>query len=332
MKKWGFAVSATGNIAHRMVKLLSQMDQVYLAAVHSRDMNKAKDFQKQYGFATSYDQLALLAQDPAVDVVYIASPHPMHFEQAKTVLEQGKHVLCEKPITMNATQAKVLYKIAQENHCLLMEAMWTRFLPVYEKVQEMIVQDIIGQITLVEASFGGNSLHVPRIVEKSLGGGAFLDIGTYLMHLAAMFMTGDAPFIQSSATLSPEGVDIQNALIFTDSSGVLGIFKSSVVNTFDNQAVIYGKKGHIVIPRFWDADSFTIYYQKDGKEKQESCQVPHPYGDGFYYEVKAFIDTLEQGLLEVTNLPMEESIRVLKQMDAARHQWHVLCPEDEQFQ
>ncbi len=330
MKKWGFAISATGIIAHRMAGLLVQIDEVKLAAVHSRDLQKALHFKKKYGFINHYDRLDALAHDPQVDVVYIASPHPMHFEQVEYMLKKGKHVLCEKPITLNAGQARHLQALARENQVLLMEGLWTRFLPAIKKAQEVVAQGLIGPVTLVEASFGSSSLHVPRIAQKAYAGGALMDLGTYLLHFAALFLGSSIATINSSATLSPEGIDLQNAILMANTAGAMGLFKSSVINPFENEGKIYGEKGKITLPQFWGADQLHITYLEGETEIEKTYSFPHPLGDGFYYEVKAFIQALNKGLLDVPAMPMEESIRILKQMDSLRAQWGMAYPQDPQ--
>lgn len=329
MKKWGFGFSAAGNIAHRMAALLSKMDQVSLVALVARQAEKGAAFQGQYGFQQHYSQLSDLLKNPGVDIVYIATPHPLHFDQAKMALEAGKHVLCEKPLVLTARQGEELQKIARANHCICMEAMWTRFLPAWHKVQALAACGAIGPVTALEGSFGGRSIHVERIAKKALAGGALMDVGVYLLHCAAMIMGEEAISIQSSAILSQEGIDEQNALILTSPKGIIASLKSSVIAPLANNFTLYGEKGNIFIPHFWNADGFTLTLNQKNGDTKEIFSFPHLLGDGFYYQIKAFIKAIEEGLPDCPTLPMAQSIRILAQCDTLRGQWAMAYPEDE---
>ncbi len=326
MKKWRFAISSTGAIANRMAKLLIQMEEVTLQAVSSRTLTKALHFQQTYEVVSAYDSFEEMVQDPLIDIVYISSPHPFHFEQAKKALEGKKHVLCEKPLTLTAKQGEILQKTALTNQVICMEGMWTRFLPTIKKAQALVEEGAIGPVRLIEASFGGAGLQVERLSQKALAGGALLDIGVYPLHFAALFIKDQNPKIQSTATLTPEGVDGQNAITLTSSKGEIALLTSSIYHSLENQGKIYGDKGTITLPSFWGGEQVILQVEH---QKEKIFSFPHPYGDGFYYEVKGLIQAIESQKADCSQMPMGESIRILHQMDQMRKDWGMVFPEEE---
>ena len=181
---WG--IIAPGKIAQKFASDLKLVEGANLLAVASRDETRAKEFALEYNAQKHYGSYLDLVKDPDVDVVYIASPHPFHFEQSLLCLNHGKHVLCEKPMCMNVQEVKQLIDVAQSKNLFLMEALWTRFIPSFVKCKNLVEQGEIGEILYIQADFGFRAEYdvQRRTFNKELGGGSLLDIGIYPVFFA----------------------------------------------------------------------------------------------------------------------------------------------------
>ena len=186
--KWG--ILGPGRIAHQFVQSLKCINDAEITAVGSRSIERAAEFAKEHGISRSYSSYADLAADPDIDIVYVATLHPAHFECSMLCLKAGKAVLCEKPFTLNATETKTLIKTARAAKLFLMEAMWMRYLPAIVKLRELLTENAVGEIRMVKADFGNRTPWEPqgRLLNPELGGGALLDVGIYPVSFAAMIL------------------------------------------------------------------------------------------------------------------------------------------------
>jgi predicted dehydrogenase len=202
--RWG--ILSTGRIAHQFATGLSDLPDTELVAVGSRSIVTANAFANQFHIPHRHGSYDSLAQDPDVDVIYIATPHSLHQENVLMCLKMGKAVLCEKPFTINVQQAEVVIQVAREKGIFLMEAMWTRFLPHILKVQQMINDRLIGQPRILQASVGDQKELDPsnRFFNPKLGGGSLIDVGIYAATLAHLIF-GPPTAIQTLANLSSTG-------------------------------------------------------------------------------------------------------------------------------
>jgi predicted dehydrogenase len=302
-----FGILGPGKIANRFCEALQTLApdaQVY--AVASRDEQKAKEFATKFKALKYYASYEQLVADPQVDVVYIATPHPFHFEQAKLCLHSGKPVLCEKPMTISLKQTAALVEIARTQHVFLMEAMWSRFIPAIVKVKELIDAGDIGEIKFLHADFGfisPNDLNL-RTFNKSLGGGAQLDVGVYPMFLA-LWLLGKPDSVKAHASLAITGVDDNTSVMLGYKNGASASIFSSFVSDSVKDAVIMGTKGSITLHSAWHkATSFTI---KKNNAEPEHFEYPYK-SNGLQFQAIEVIQCLREGKTESKRLPLEMSL------------------------
>lgn len=318
-----FAILTAGNIASHMAETVSQMknEGIECYAVAARSLDRAKALAQRHGFAVAYGSYEALFEDETVDLVYIGSPHSHHYEQAKAALEHGKHVLCEKPMTVNAAQAQELFALAKARGLFLMEATWTRFMPFVPALRDVLSSGVIGEVQTLTCSFGVPVFDRERMAKPELAGGALLDLGIYPLTMAAIAL-GEPKEICGVCTKTALGVDGQNSISLSYDSGAVACLTSSMHTTMDNCAVLYGTRGKIVIPEFWHAEGFTVY-PTDSEPKE--YVFPHDF-TGYEYEVRCAAKAIAQGQTECPELPHAETLRILQQMDTLRKAWRLSYP------
>jgi predicted dehydrogenase len=309
-----FGILGPGKIAAKFCEALQTLGndaQVY--AVASRDENKAKIFASKFKAVKHFSSYEGMVQDPSVDVVYIATPHPFHFEQTKLCLNHGKAVLCEKPLTVSYQQSETLVKLAREKKVFLMEAMWSRFIPALVKAKEVIDSGTIGDIKFMHADFGFISppnLEL-RTFNKSLGGGAQLDVGVYPMFLA-LWLLGKADSIKAHASLALTGADDNTTAILGYKNGAAASIYSSFVADSVKEAVIMGTKGNITIHPAWHkATAFTIRKNNAEPEYHEFPYKSH----GLQFQAIEVIQCLKDGKIESSKMPHSLSLNMAETAD-----------------
>ena len=247
--RWG--ILATGWIADLFVKDL-QMTGRAVTAVGSRSQASADRFANTFGIAKSHGSYEALAADPEVDIIYIATPHPHHAAAARLALNAGKHILVEKAFTINAAEAAEIVNLAASKGLVVLEAMWTRFLPHMRRIHEIIDAGTIGEIRSVTADHRQKLPDDPkhRLNALELGGGALLDLGIYPISFC-WDMLGQPSSIQASATFRATGADAQVATLFHYASGAIATTLSSSDSAGPNRASVVGTTGRIDIDRVW---------------------------------------------------------------------------------
>jgi len=323
MDKLNFSIFCAGYIAETMAKTVSQMDEVVPYAIAARNSDRAQNLAEKYGFQKSYGSYDELVNDADVDLVYIASPHSHHYEHAKLCLMHGKHVLCEKPFTVNAKQAEELFRLAKSKNLFIAEAVWTRFQPFAAKLHELIDSGQIGELHTLTASFGENLTHIERIVSPELAGGSLLDQGIYTLTFASMFFGAEIKKIESAAVKSDRGVDAQDSIILSYQDGRMALLNSSFLCKMKNQGIIYGSKGRIEVEPFWHPEVIRVYLNDESEP--QVFQVPFDI-TGYEYEVRAVVKAIEQGERDCAQIPHEETLRILKIMDQLRNDWGIQYP------
>jgi dihydrodiol dehydrogenase / D-xylose 1-dehydrogenase (NADP) len=315
--RWG--ILAPGRIAHKFVKGLLALEDAQAYAVGSRTLEKAQEFADQYGIPKAYGSYQELAEDPDVDIIYVATPHPAHKESVLLCLKAGKAVLCEKPFTMDANEAEELVKAARESKLFLMEAMWTRFLPAIVKVREWLSQGLIGDIRMVKADFGFRIGWDPenRLLNKKLGGGALLDAGIYPVSFASMVYGTQPAEIRSLSHIGETGVDEQFSLLFGYPEGKLAALSGAVRTKLINDAWIMGTEGYIHVPEFLFARSASLLV--NGKEKE--TYEPEFIATGYNYEAAEAMRCLREGRTESSVMPLDETVGIMRTLDTVRAQW-----------
>ena len=322
-----FAIMATGYIAHHMAKAVTGIDGVRKYAAASRDRERAQAFADQWGFEKAYGSYEEMLQDPAVELVYVASPHSHHYEHAKLCLLHGKHVLLEKAFTVNAAQARELVELAREKKLLLAEAIWTRYMPSRNMIDDLVKSGVIGSVTSLTANLGYVLRGKERLERPELAGGALLDLGVYPINFALMVFHEEVERVTSTAVLSPEGVDWVNSITLTFRGGRTAVLHSTMLALTDRQGVISGDKGYIEVQNINNCEEIRVF---DLERKMTARYAVPEQINGYEYEVMACMKALESGAVECQEMPHSETLRVMELMDAIRRQWNMRYPGEAQ--
>ena len=323
-----FAILAAGVIARKMAEAVTGIEKagtvrIQKYAVASRDLSRAEEFAKEWGFEKAYGSYEELAADPEVELVYVASPHSHHYEHAKLCLEHGKHVLVEKAFTVNAAQAEDLMKLARVKQVLLTEAIWTRYMPSRKMIGDLLESGIIGKVSSMTANLGYPLMDVPRLVQPELAGGALLDLGVYSITMALMLFHEEITDVVSAAVFSPEGVDWMNSITLTFADGKMAVLNSNMTARTDCRAIVNGDEGYMEITEINNPEEIRVF-DRDGKLR-ECFQVPEQI-NGYEYEVLACIRAIGEGKMECEEMPHSETLRVMRLMDQIRGQWGFRLP------
>ena len=320
--RWG--IIGTGHIAKKFAEGLLSLPEAELVAVGSRTQASADDFAAWYGIPHRHANYASLANDPTVDVVYVSTPHPFHTENSLLCLEAGKAVLCEKPFAINAAEAAQVIKLARAKKLFLMEAMWTRFLPVMVEVRELLAEEAIGDARMLIADFGFRAEWDPkgRLLNPELGGGALLDVGIYTLSLASAVF-GTPARVTGLAHLGATGVDEQAGIVLGYGQGQLAVLSVAVRTNSPQGALLLGTEGSIRIhPPWWKPTTLTL--SKSGQE-DEVVELPYT-SNGYNYEAAEVMACLRAGKLESDIMPLNETLSIMKTMDQIRAQWGLKYP------
>jgi predicted dehydrogenase len=319
--RWG--ILATGWIATSFTEDLKLLPGAIVAAVGSRTQEAAERFAATHAIPRAHGSWQALAEDPDIDVVYVATPHPAHYAATKLCLDAGKAVLCEKPFTLDRPSAAALVDLARSRDLFLMEAMWTRANPAIRRVAELVADGAIGEVTSVYADFGLQGPFEPthRLRALELGGGALLDLGVYPITLAHLLL-GVPDEIRAWAKLNPEGSDARTGVLFGYASGALALLQCGIMGETSQRASIIGTAGRIEIPRlFFRPDRFTLYR---GGEAEE-FEVPY-LGNGMNHEAAEVMRCLRAGEKESPLVPHRTSLEIMAILDDIRAQIGVVYP------
>ncbi|HFA47906.1 MAG TPA: Gfo/Idh/MocA family oxidoreductase [Bacteroidetes bacterium] len=319
---WG--ILAPGRIAHKFASDLGLVKNARLHAVASRSLKRAQAFARQYGAAHAFGSYEEMAKCPGLDVVYIASPHTGHHAHSLLFLKNKTAVLCEKPLAMNAGQVREMVAAARNNDTFLMEAIWTRFIPVFEKTLEMVKEGIIGELNTIRADFGFKAAYDPahRLFDPALGGGALLDVGLYPVYAAAQFF-GRPEEVKAMAIKGETGTDNACAMLFRCPGGKLAVMDCSVINDTPTTATFYGNKGWIKLhSRFHESERATLFLFG---ENEREIYVPK-MGLGYCHEIMEVNNCLRNGQKESAKLPLDFSILLMENLDAVREAAGIVYP------
>ncbi|MFW5801034.1 MAG: Gfo/Idh/MocA family protein [Spirochaeta sp.] len=325
--RWG--IIGCGSIAHSFAQAVPFTSNAILTTVASRTPNKAKDFAEEYHSEdnpiTAYTTYEELAEDPAVEAVYVATTHNFHYENVLLCLRNKKHVLCEKPITINSAQLRTLQKTAAEHGCFLMEALWTRFLPGIRKLQELIDEEAIGTVRLLQATFGIHKNDDPehRMLNPRLAGGALLDLGIYPLNFAHIVYGKELESSESLAYIGPTGVDETSAYLLRFSGGRIAMLTSSCAVETPHTAVLYGTEGSITVEDFFHPSSLAL---RKG-DTTTTFDVGYP-STGFQFETEEASRCIRSGLTESPVMPLSESLHIMGLMDRFRDSWQMHYPQE----
>lgn len=320
--RWG--IIGTGTIAQAFAADFIHAKTGTLRAVASRNKDSADAFAERFDIELALVDYYSLINSHEVDVIYIAVPHSLHFELTKACILAGKHVLCEKPFTLNETQAAELFELAKEHEVFVMEAMWTRFNPAIEQALEWVEESEIGMLQSIQASlcFNGSKDPEHRLLKRELGGGALLDVGVYPIFLAQLFL-GKPDFVQNQAVVGDTDVDVFEQLLLGWEAGQLAALESSIISQQPNRAVLSGTEGYIEFGNNWHLSKSLTLVKDDGAEHSIEFDFP---GMGYQFEVEEVNRCIEEGLTQSPNHSWQDTLDLLSTMDEIRDDIGVYYP------
>ncbi|GAT64171.1 Gfo/Idh/MocA family protein [Paludibacter jiangxiensis] len=320
--KWG--ILGTGWIARKFADALQVADNCELYAVGSRTNESANHFAADYQLNVAYGSYEELVKDPQVDVVYIATPHNLHLENTLLALDNGKHVLCEKPMGVNEQEVIRMIATAKEKNLFLMEALWSRFLPHIIKTRELIESGAIGAVNLLTATFCVRSENGPehRHYNVDLCGGTILDIGIYNIFLS-LFLFGKPENVSAVATLSDQGIDTNCSYSFTYPENKLSVMYSSFLANPEVVAEIHGTEGEISLEHLWFCPGKITLTKKNGSEEIFSFDIKK---NGYEFEAEEVARCVLNGQTESNLWSHNESLLLVSTMDDIRKKCGVVYP------
>ena len=323
--RWG--ILATGGIAGAFASDLRTAG-LDLVAVGSRSQESADTFAARFDIAHAHPSYEALVSDPDIDIIYVSTPHPMHHENARLALEHGKHVLAEKAFTLNRAEAEDLQALAAEKGLLVMEAMWTRYLPHMIRIRELIADGTLGEIRAVSADHTQLLPTDPthRLNALELGGGALLDLGIYPISFV-WDMVGAPTDIRAVGRLIETGADSEVATVMTHEGGAISTTLSSSRASGPNAASIIGTKARIDIDRVWYTPTTFRVTLPDGTVQEE--YISEVDGRGMQFQALAAERLVRDGILEGDILPIAESVAIMGTLDEIRAQIGVRYPREE---
>ncbi|KAJ2951422.1 hypothetical protein O0L34_g13566 [Tuta absoluta] len=331
--RWGIVTAAL--ISNDFVNALNSYPgkgDAEVAAIAARDKSRAAEFAKKHNIPKVFDSYQALAESKDVDVVYIGALNPDHYQLTKMCLENGKHVLCEKPLCLNYKQVKSLVDLAQRKKLFLMEAVWSRFSPAYLALEKEINSGKLGDVQFVEANFGESISDVDRLVKKKLGGSAVLDLGIYVLQLA-QFVFKDEPIkVTASGEVNDDGVDVVDTIILEYTGGRRAVLNLHTRVRLQNNATIAGTKGRVTLLDPFHFPSKMIH--ADGQEESfplHPSTIPYNFENsaGLVYEALEVARCIKAGLLESPRMSHKESLLLAKLEDTVRQQVGVHYDEDD---
>lgn len=328
MKKTRLGILGPGRIVSRVMTDMPNAAEIELTAVASRDPARARDAAKRYGAPLAFASYADLAACDQVDLVYIATPHPFHAQQAMLMMEHGKHVLCEKPMEANAAQTRRMIDCARAQGVFLMEAMWTRFFPATRKLMELIRGGAIGQVRHVCGEFSTYLDTIDptsRLFDPALAGGALLDIGVYPLMAVTQLLGWRPNRVQGVCVKAASGVDMRTCVQLGYPNGATAQIVCGMDAQSEDCLKILGTGGQIVVPGFWHPTAFTVY--AGGTPPRRYTFAPE--NEGHHYEFDHAAQCIRAGMLESPLMPLEESLAVSEICTRIRHDNGIFYPGEQ---
>ena len=321
MEKLNWGILGTGGIAHEMGNALKAVNgEIY--AVCGTSMAKAQKFADEFGVQKAYGDAKDMIADEAVDIIYIATPHNTHYEWMKKAVEAGKHVLCEKSITVNARQLEECAAIAKEKGVVISDAMTIFHMPLYKKLRKMVKDGVIGEVKMVQVNFGSCKEYdvTNRFFSKDLAGGALLDIGVYATSFARTFMKSKPNVVLTTANYFETGVDETSGILMKNPDGEMAVMALTMRAKQPKRGVVAGEKGFIEVYDYPRADKATITFTEDGHT--EVIEAGHKE-EALQYEVR---DMEEYVRTESGKENLQMVCDVMDTLSAIRNQWGMVYP------
>lgn len=322
-RKLNWACIGCGNIANEMAQAMAELDKSFYC-VSGRTLKNAQSFAEKYGIDRVYNDAEQVFNDKNVDIVYIATPHNKHIDYILKAANAGKHIICEKAITLNSGELEQAVEAAEKNNVILAEAMTIFHMPVYSRLSEIISSGKLGKLKLVQVNFGSCKDYdmTNRFFNMELAGGAMLDIGVYALSFARYFMSQAPDNIISTVKLAPTGVDEQAGIVLTNADGEMATVTLSLTAKLPKKAVASFEKGYVELNNYNRAYSAKITYNDDGHSEEISA------GEGLSalcYE----ITDMENAVNGAENkMLLDYTKDVMDIMTKLRYEWNMKYPEE----
>ena len=326
MKTMRMGYLGAGNISGQMAETVARMGEVENYAVAARNPERAREFAGRWGFSRAYGSYEELLADPDVDLVYVALPHSHHHRWTIAALEAGHHVLCEKAFAANERQARDMVACAREHGLLLAEAIWTRYMPSRNMIDEIVASGEIGEVTTVAANLGYRVDGSPRMTDPALAGGALLDLTVYPLNFASMVLGNKIRRIAASMVAAPTGVDGQDSVMIEYESGQMASLFSTMYAMTDREGQILGTKGFVTVENINNPQVIRVY-ASDGLTRELTRKVAVPEQiSGYEYELLSCKRAIEAREPECPEMPHAETLELMRQLDEIRRQFGVVFP------
>jgi predicted dehydrogenase len=322
-------VVATGGIANAVSGDLKLLEDSTIAAVSSRSLPRAEAFAAEFGAASAYDDYEKLIADDAVDVVYVATPHPQHVPVVRAALLAGKAVLCEKAFTASLRDTVELVALARERGVFCMEAMWTRFTPLIKTVRELVAEGAIGEVRSIHADLGFLAPDDPshRLWDPKLGGGVLLDVGIYPVGFAQMLL-GVPEDIRVTGALTQRGVDAEAGLLLSWADGRRALLDASLISPLPGAGLIVGTKGRIEVePRFHHPTRVTLVRTPERGVQESTVYENESEGRGYVPMLRAVAEAVREARTECPEMPLGDTIEIMQILQTSLDALGVTYPE-----
>lgn len=325
MKTYNWAILGCGHIAKKFASDLKLLPNAKLYAAASRDIQNAQNFAAEYGFEKAFGSYEEMVNDPAVDVVYIATPHAYHHKHSLLCLNHKKAVLCEKAFAINKAEVIEMIDCAQKNNTFLMEAFWTMFQPSFLEAMRILQSGELGELKMVRSDFAFKApfIEEKRLFNINLGGGSLLDIGIYPV-FAALTALGKPENIKSIARFSSTGVEESINIIFDYPDNKMAALSSNFTAQSPTQTEYWCEKGYMILnPRWFTPTKITV--MKNGEEPR-LINPPHFAGFGYQYEAAHVMECLDKGWLESDRMSWQMSLDLMETLDRIRNDAGIFFP------
>ncbi len=326
MERIRFGIVGTGTIAHRFAEAIKNVHNAELVAVASRTRGNAEAFGNEFDIPIRFDSYEKMAESDVIDAAYIAVPHSGHIGCSCLMMNNSKHVLCEKPMAVNVTEAEEMFRCAEENNVLLMEAMWARLVPGTIKMLEIVKNGLLGDILGVEGKFCytmDEDEMDHHVFKPENGGGSLLDVGVYGLNFASWYLGKDVEAINAQSDFY-NGVDSHTCVLLKYRNGAIADISSAILLRKPNEGFVYGTKGYAYLKRFYAPQEIEICLNNGGTQK---ISVPYA-GNGFEEQIEHFSECVLQGLRESPVVTREQTLYVTRVMDKIRKITGIIYPQD----
>ncbi len=321
-----FGIVGTGTIAHRFAEAIKDVSNAELVAVASRTKENAEKFGNEFNIPLRFDSYEKMAQSDKIDAAYIAVPHSGHIECSCLMMNNGKHVLCEKPMAVNLREAKEMFGCAEKNNVLLMEAMWARLVPGTLKMLEIVENGVLGDILGVEGKFCytmDEDEMGHHVFKNENGGGSLLDVGVYGLNFASWYLGKDVAEINAQAEIFND-VDSHTCALLKYKNGAIADISSAILLRKPNEGYVYGSKGYAHLQRFYAPQQIEICLNNG---ERQTISTPYA-GNGFEEQITHFCECVLNGLKESPVVTHEQTCFITEQMDKIRKIIGVKYPQD----